>query len=66
MTEQFINVNNYGIILLRNSYEEAIAESEAMYDQYCEIKGCHTPKSERVTKYQLGVKENLLSGQVGL
>jgi hypothetical protein len=66
MTSLYVNENPYGLILLRNSYEEALAESEEMYDRECERKGTPTPKSERTTQYLLGVKENVLSGQVGL
>lgn len=66
MSELYVNTNNYGLILLRNSYEEAMAESEEMYDKECERKRCPTPKSERSTTHLLGVKENILSGQVGL
>ena len=66
MTDLYVNTNNYGLILLRNSYEDALAESEEMYDKECERKKCPTPKAERATQYLLGVKENILSGQVGL
>jgi len=66
MTNLFVNTNNYGLILLRNSYEDALAESKEMYDKECERKECTTPKAERVTLHLLGVKENVLSGQVGL
>ena len=62
----FHNANNYGLILLRGSYEGALAESEQMYDQECERKNCPTPKSSRATQFLLPVKENVLSGQVGL
>jgi hypothetical protein len=66
MTHFFVNTHNYGLILLRGSYEEALAETEELYDKECERKGCHTPKAERGTSYLLGIKENVLSGQVGL
>ena len=66
MTALFQNENDYGMILLRDNYEDAIAESEEMYDRECERKNCSTPKEERTTKYLLGVKENVLSGQIGL
>lgn len=66
MASLYVNENSYGLILLRNSYEQALAESEEMYDRECERKGTPTPKSERKTQHLLGVKENVLSGQVGL
>lgn len=66
MTEFYVNTNNYGLILLRDSYEDALAESEEMYDKECERKKCQSSKAERTTQYLLGVKENVLSGQVGL
>jgi hypothetical protein len=66
MDEFFVNINSYGLILLRDNYEDALAESEEMYDKECESKKTPTPKSERGTKYLLGIKENILSGQVGL
>jgi hypothetical protein len=66
MTDAFVNKNDYGLILLRDSYDDALAESEEMYDKECERKGNRTPKIERTTRYLLGIKENVLSGQVGL
>lgn len=66
MSELFVNNNDYGLILLRESYDDALAESEEMYDKECERKKNPTPKSERTTRYLLGIKENVLSGQVGL
>ncbi len=64
-TELYKNTE-YGQILLRDNYEDALLESEEMYDKECERKGCPTPKEERTTKYLIGVKENVLGGQVGL
>ena len=66
MEEFYTNQNNYGIILLRDNYEDALAGSEEIYDKQCERVQCPTPKSQRTTKYLLGIKENILSGQVGL
>lgn len=66
MQHLYQNKNAYGLILLRDSYEKALSESEQMYDKECERKNCPTPKSDRTTQYLLGVKENILSGQVGL
>jgi hypothetical protein len=66
LEDYFVNKNNYGLILLRNSLDEALAESEEMYDRECERKGCKTPKAQRGTSYLLGIKEHVLSGQVGL
>jgi len=37
-----------------------------MYDKECERKKCPTPKEDRTTKYLLSIKENIISGQVGL
>jgi hypothetical protein len=66
MNDAFFDQNDYGLILLRDSYNAALAESEEMYDKECERKGNRTPKNERSTRYLLGIKENVLSGQVGL
>jgi hypothetical protein len=43
-----------------------LAELEEIYDKECERVQCPTQKSQRTTKYLLGIKENILSGQVGL
>jgi hypothetical protein len=66
MNDKYINKHDYGLILLRDNYEDALAESENLYDKECERKNTSTPKAERTTRHLLGVKENVLSGQVGL
>lgn len=66
MTDFYINSNNYGLILLRDNYEDALEESKEMYEKVYKEETQSSQGSEKAVSYLLGVKENVLSGQIGL
>lgn len=67
MSDFYVNNNNYGLILLRNSYEEALEESEELFYKYHEKIGQPIRRTEKTPKsYLLIPRENILSGQIGL
>ena len=55
-----------GKIILCDNINSAYQLTESMYDEQCNRLGNKQPKEERITKYLLGVEENILTGQFGL
>lgn len=55
-----------GKIILCDNINSAYQLTESMYDKECNRLGNKQPKEERITKYLLGVEENILTGQFGL
>ena len=55
-----------GKIILCDNINSAYQLTESMYDEVCTSSGNKQPKEERITKYLLGVEENILTGQFGL
>lgn len=55
-----------GKIILCDNINSAYQLTESMYDEECNRLGNKQPKEERITKYLLGVEENILTGQFGL